>query len=77
MPLMVWQLVVLPGTQTVTLVNAPSIYGALSGGAALGPVLTVITCTFDVELVVVVVVLVGVPYPEQPAVAANAPAKLK
>src|SRR5208282_4311578 len=48
-PPIVWQFVVLSGTQTVTLVNAPLMYGELRGAAALGPVLTVMGCTFDTD----------------------------
>jgi hypothetical protein len=40
-PLMVWQLAVLPGTQKVTLVKAPS------SKLALGPPLTVMVTTFE------------------------------
>src|SRR5579863_7159492 len=50
-PLMVWHCVVLPGTQTVTEVNALSVCG--EPAAAAGPDSTVIGCTFapvfDVE----------------------------
>src|SRR5579862_5089262 len=82
-PLMVWQLVVLPGAQSVTLVNAPSMYGEFNGGAAVGPVFTEMACTFDTDPVVPppvplppLVLLLGLE-PPHPAAAANAPAKLK
>src|SRR5712672_1350766 len=47
MPPIVWQFVVLPGAQTVTLVNAPLINGAFVGGPAAGPALTAIACMLD------------------------------
>ena len=72
MPSIVWQLVVLPGTQTITLVNAPLTY------SPAGPVLTVKACVFATEEPEPppggVVVL---PLPLHPAVATNAAAKLK
>src|SRR5579859_6043856 len=72
-PPMVWQLVVLPGTHTVTLVNAPSTYGAFVGGPAAGPVSTVIACTFAVaEPEPPLLLLLPLPPPLQPPVAANA-----
>src|ERR1700674_3057791 len=43
-PLIVWQLVVLPGTQTVTLVKAPSTY------LKSGPALTAMVCTVETGL---------------------------
>src|SRR4029077_19139975 len=49
MPPIVWQFVVLPGAQTVTLVKAPLMNGAFVGGPAAGPALTVIACTFEAD----------------------------
>src|SRR5579864_4047821 len=82
-PPIVWQPVVLPGTHSVTLVNAPLTYGAFAGGAAAGPVLTVIACTFAVAdpeppLPPLPPLLIPLPPPPQPTaniITANAPAK--
>jgi hypothetical protein len=65
---MVWQLVVLPGTHTVTLTN--SMLRLLSAG----PASTITDCTFDPGVAVVVVVVADVsvwPPPPPPQEAAS------
>src|SRR5579863_3951779 len=76
-PLIVWHCVVLPGTQTVTEVNALSVCG--EPAAAAGPDSTVIGCTFpplpDVEPPLpplCVLVLVDDPDPDPPHPATQA-----